>query len=303
MSLINNANPGSQINLMLIIYRVLNRAAAPMKKELLIGLCSPDTLSINDDQRKRLPGELRFWADPLHQLWTQDAEDTYSLVHSFAGGDPTPSEISAVVRQLLMGIDMTTLFDPHDDADGVAKLMTFLSCLLAAPDFSPLSGQELSKEKLAELQRKYLPTESHLSASNELSEVITYGHFLGFLEPGEKGGYIIDPTVAVFKVLKDEFEQGQDVGVRDCLTKLAEKLPILDGGNFREEVEEKMVERGFSPPSNNRLSTTMSHALYRLRIAGVIKLEELSDDPNQLIFDLPNGEKKFSRVRLLATEG
>lgn len=303
MSLINTANPGSQIELMAIVYRVLNRAAAPIKEERLIELCRPETLPIRDDQRWRFPKELEFWSDPSHQLWIKDNADAYSLVHRFAGGDPTPLEIATVVRSLLMETDIPTVFDPRHDADGVAKLMTMLSCTLAVPDFDAVDGQEVNKVNLAALQRKYLPAESHLNTSNELSEAIAYGHFLGFLEPAEKGGHVVDPTEAVARVVRDEFEPGRDVEIRDCLAALAEKLPVLDGGQFRQEVEEKMEERGFRRPPKDRLSRAMSHALYRLRIGGVIQLEELSDDPHQLRFDLPVGEKKFSRIRLLAVEG
>lgn len=303
MSLINTANPGSQIDLMSIAYRVLNRAGSPMKEERLIELCRPETLPLKDDQRWRFPKELEFWSDPAHQLWVKDHADAYSLVHPFAGGDPTPMEIADVVRSLLMETDIPTVFDPRHDADGVAKLMTILSCALAVPDFDPFGAKEINKDNLAALQRRYLPADSHLNTSNELSEAIAYGHFLGFFEPAEAGGHVADPTEATGRVLKDEFEPGQDVGIRDFLAALAQRLPVLDGGRFRQEVEEKMQERGFRQFSKDRLSRTMSHALYRLRIAGVIRLEELSDDPHQLSFELPMGEKKFSRVRLLATGG
>jgi len=303
MSLINNANPGSQIDLMSIVFRVLHRAPAPMTEEKLIALCRPETLPIKDDQRKRLPGELQFWADPAHQLWSKDETGAYSLVHPLPGDAPTPLDIASVVSPLLMGTDIATVFDPSHDADGVAQLMAMLSCVLAVPDFSAFSDQTINKENLDELQGKYLPPESRLNASNEISEAIAYGHFLGFFEPADKGGYVVDPTEAVTRVLKDAFEPGEVVGMRDCLATVAEKIPVIDGGKFREEVEAKMAERGFRPPPQDRLSRTLSHALYRLRIAGVIKLEELSDDPRQLRFDLPIGEKKFSQVKVLATEG
>lgn len=303
MSLINNANPGSQIDLMSIVYRVLLRAAAPMPEERLIALCRPETLPINDDQRKRLPGELQFWAEPAHQLWTKDDSGSYSLARRASRDASTPSDIASVVSPLLMKTDIPTVFDPKHGADGVAKLMTILACVLAVPDFSPLGHRTITKEVLDEFQGRYLPPESRLNASNEISEAIAYGHFLGFFEPAAEGGHVVDPTEAVAIALKEVLEPDADLAIRDLISGLAEKLPVLDGGRFRTEVEAKMAERGFRLPSEDRLSRTMSHALYRLRVGGFIKLEELSDDPHQLSFDLPSGDKKFSRVRLLATEG
>ena len=274
-----------------------------MSEENLIALCRPETLSINKDQHKRLPGELKFWADPAHQLWVKDNSEAYSLVRSFSGGEPTPLNIASVVNSLLMGIEMPSILDARYDVDGVAKLMTILSCALAVSDFSVFGSEEVNRDSLDDLQRKFLPAESRANASNELSEVIAYGHFLGFFEPAENGGHVVDPTEAVATALKEVLEPGVDVGIQDLLAGVAEKLPVLDNGRFRREVEEKMEERGFRRPPKDRLSRTMSHALYRLRIAGVIKLEELSDDPYQVSFDLPLGEKRFSRIRLMRAEG
>lgn len=62
MAITNNAAAGSQIRLLCMIDRVLNRRtgqAIPMVD--LIELLRPEMLPVSDGARKRLPAEVSFW--------------------------------------------------------------------------------------------------------------------------------------------------------------------------------------------------------------------------------------------------
>jgi len=301
VSFINSANPGSQIELMSIIYRVLNRSSS-VKEDRLMELCNPATLAENDNQAKKFPDELRFWSEPDHQLWEKDNSGSYSLIHRpYAGKDPGPSDIAAVVRSMVMGMKF---FSVIGNEDGFAKFIALLSCILVAPEHAELhAGQVINNNALRSLQERYLPIETHANSS-ELGFVLAYAHFFGFLVPSPtaSGDYYVDPTEVVRRVLIHELAIEQSMTIRDCVELLAQKIPVFDGGKFRIEVEETMEEKGgFQPPHKDYLSRSLSHAFYRLRSARTITLKELSDDPEQIIFDLPKpiGNQKYSQLALL----
>lgn len=298
MSLINSANPGSQIDLMCMVYRVLNRASGPITEEQLLGLCRPDTLWENEDQKIRLPRELRFWSSEEHQLWEKNSADLYELKIPIDIKTQHSREISCVVRKVLFETNMESVFDHDKKWEGVDQLIAMLSCVLALPEFSALQGRVLNKETLRDALAKFLPAESRLNDA-ELPTALEYAHFLGFIEPGEDEGYVVDPTVAIADALESVLTSGKAMGVKEFVASMAQILPVLDGGTFRLEVESAMCERNFITPPINQLSCSLSHALYRLRISGLVGIEELADDPYAMTFVLPTGEKKFSRIHLL----
>ena len=72
MAITNNAAAGSQIRLLCMIDRVLNRRtgqAIPMVD--LIELLRPEMLPVSDGARKRLPAEVSFWTK--EGLWKNES--------------------------------------------------------------------------------------------------------------------------------------------------------------------------------------------------------------------------------------
>ena len=163
MSLVNNANPGSQIDLMCIVFRILARSGGSLPADELLDLCRPETLPENDDQKKRVPGELRFWANPDHQLWTLDMDERYRLVSHPSGAALDLEGIASVVGGVLFSTKMTTVFEPEGQWDGVDQLMAMLSCVLAAPEYAMLKGPPVTKDSLRDVLAKYLPASSRLN--------------------------------------------------------------------------------------------------------------------------------------------
>lgn len=60
MAIINNASPGSQLNLLCLIYRVLNRNPNKFSLEELYGLCRPEELLWKEDHKKRFRENFNF---------------------------------------------------------------------------------------------------------------------------------------------------------------------------------------------------------------------------------------------------
>ena len=298
MSLINSANPGSQIDLMCIIFRVLRRSGGTLPANELLEFCRPETLSENDDQKKRVPGELRFWAHRDHQLWKLDSNERYRLVSYNSSDTPDPGEIASVVADVFFSTRMESVLQSERQWDGVDQLMAMLSCVLAAPELASVTVTTLTKDSLRELLAKYLPASSRLNDS-ELPVALEYAHFLGFLETSDTDGYVVDPSAVVLRALRRLLQPGDSMALDECVSEFAKKVPVLDGGSFRSQVESVMKESGFVPNPSGKLSRSLSHALYRLRLGGMIKIDEMSDDRRAVTLSLPVGERKYSRIHLL----
>lgn len=300
MSLINNAGIGSQIDAMCIIFRILERSGGVMNAGALLEFCRPEALAEKSDQAKRVPGELRFWGKEAHQLWRYDKDkDQYQLVVRAGDEIGTPADISSIVAELLFGMSMETVLDKNAKVDGVDQLLAALSCLLAAPEFSNPTRADVSKDSLRDVLAKYLPSECQLNDS-ELPVAIEYAHFLGFLEPWEAARYVVDPTAIVSTALTTVLGSKESMPLDECIYELGKAVPVLDGGWVRIEVEAAMEEAGFVSNPPGKISTSLSHALYRLRLAGMIKLEEKkSDDLHSVTLSIPSRELKYSRVMLL----
>ena len=70
--------------------------------------------------------------------------------------------------------------------------------------------------------------------------------------------------------------------MKDFVNKLAELVPVIDGGEYRREVEDKLREEEWKSPGISDISTSLSRSLLRLRSQGVIRLEKRSDSDAQL---------------------
>jgi len=99
--------------------------------------------------------------------------------------------------------------------------------------------------------------------------------YLGFAR--DATSWDIDPTEAVTDALPDIFGSAKALLVSEFLERLAEAIPILDGGKYRREVEAVLRDGAWPKPDAGSLSTSLSRALQRLDRVGMIKLEQRND--------------------------
>jgi len=127
---------------------------------------------------------------------------------------------------------------------------------------------------------------------------VSWATFLGFgrFESGKaSGGYITDPTPAVLGVAKALLLKEKDLPIREFLDRLSESVPVLDGGEYRQEVEGKLRPEKWKAPSSIDVSTSLSRALLRLSAQGVLRLEKRSDSDTQLRL-IGRGERPVQSV-------
>lgn len=101
----------------------------------------------------------------------------------------------------------------------------------------------------------------------------------------DKDVLVPDPTEVIRRVIPSVLSgPRQEIGV--VVERLSQRIPVLDGGSYRREVEARMkpeTVRG----SAEELSPSLAHALLRLRDEKFIVLEDLADAP--LKVRLPEG--------------
>ena len=113
----------------------------------------------------------------------------------------------------------------------------------------------------------------------------SWATFLGFgrSDSGKaSGGFITDPTPAIRRQAIELLPKKGDTTINDFVEGLAFSIPVLDGGEYRKEVESKLKPDKWKAPGAGELSTSLSRALLRLRASGAIRLERRSDSEVQM---------------------
>ncbi|ANI32652.1 hypothetical protein AA098_03695 [Pseudomonas sp. JY-Q] len=281
MSMVNNANPGSSLILLNLIDRVLVRKEKPVARAELVETLRPDFLPESETGAKRFESNLDFWLE--EGLWVQNSEDMI-LLPLQSGDQRLPSRVlELIIKNTVNEPDSAIL-------DGVRcePFIRAMTCLLAQRSYTFMGGDVLSTANAAEAINSHLPGRG-LNESNELSTFVSYGDFLGFLEPFGKG-YVVDPTLAIKPYLERIFEGKRVLSVRVFIERLGNYLPLLDGGRYRRLLEPYMED--WQPDASHEISAALSHALVRMESLFLLRLEKSSDDSSSMSLLLPNGVQR-----------
>ncbi len=103
----------------------------------------------------------------------------------------------------------------------------------------------------------------------------SWARYLGFAT-GEKD-FLFDPTEAVRGELSSILGAGETMAATVFLDELSTKIPVLDGGIYRKEVEANLRLDTWRKPAEGHLSMSLSIALRRLELSGAIVLETKAD--------------------------
>jgi hypothetical protein len=175
-----------------------------------------------------------------------------------------------------------------------ADLTRSLSWLLAQDvyrvKFADLEGLEL--DQLAD------PSVRLMQNDTRRNDLQFSGHFLGFVR--QPGGGDIDPTVAVRETLSDCIAPGEEMPAADFVLRLAEALPVLDGGKWRLAVESRLEPNALPKMSEGQLSTSLSRALINLMLDERLQFENRADVGRSIVFTGRDGlraDYRYSWVR------
>lgn len=298
MAIINNAAAGSQINLLCMIYRVVLRNNGKLSMEEISNLCRPENLPDTRTGGARFGNNLKFWMKESHQLWRENGELKLEL--SRISKSENPEAIATVTNEALFAPKIDDIFGVDDKHD-TEPLFRSLGCLLASGSFLFNSNQAINIPNLDKFFREALP---NLKPPNDSEKglISKYGHFLGFLTITQGGDYSVDPTRVVKSVLEEIFGNVDTMDAERFFGKLAELIPLLDGGKYRQEVENRMPGGSKDDFANHRISKSLSLSIERLRLAGILDFSSKSDDVSSYTLQLPNQEPRMSTVKYLRDE-
>lgn len=316
MSVINNMHPGSHIPSLHFIDRLVNRHFRSKKKgsELIsvsdiLTSSMPDYLFIddgkdeqgqfkrNENPERKLKETLAFWKS--EGLWEED-DDNIKAWSEFSCDENLGERISQVLFKNRLDIVNGTRIEP---------LIRGMTLFLSLDSLTFAGGSFFKSTEIENIVGKYFPTKSDadtrltINPSNETKTFANYGLLTGFLEKVTKDRFVVDPTrlirPAINKIFKNS-DSGSEMPVEEFLIQLRDMLPVIDGGEYRIIIEQliRTKVKDWKALPEHELSASLSHALYRLNLEGVIFLIPKSDAEKTVQLNLPGNKKRpVSHIR------
>ena len=113
----------------------------------------------------------------------------------------------------------------------------------------------------------------------------SWATFLGFGRPESgkaSGAFLTDPSTVVAAQVEELIPKKGEVSINDFIEGLARSVPVLDRGDYRQEVERKLKPEKWKAPASTDVSSSLSRALLRLRSQGILRLAKRSDSDAQV---------------------
>lgn len=273
MSLLNITNDGLPNVLAVLHARVLASKNAINRDELLEAVAPEGVVK---DEGKQVRQTLRRWTELGLFIET---ENMISVLDR-------PSKVSTGVLQTLAFTRRIAckyaLSDENNQefwaAEGAraADLTRTLAWMMAQDAFRTRFGdlERLESEQIENSDRRLMQN------STRKTGVGYWAEFLGF---SRQPGGDIDPTVAVRDVLPEILGPGEGMSARDFVDRIAEQLPVLDGGRWQTAVLAEVSESALAPLQSGQVSTALSRALLCLRATGELLLQNRADTGSSIV--------------------
>ncbi|MEZ9157241.1 protein DpdG [Vibrio lentus] len=312
MSIINNANPGSSVEALYAVDRIITKFSQNDKNEgkylpldTLMSLVAPYSLftgteRLENGEFKRLDAEkkvkqtMKFWGDAgLWNVTEQGVRSTFLLDNT--------RDLPKRLLKLIASKDFDLL-----KGNDIEPFLRFVIFFLCVDEVTFVGQQPLDGNKAGELVASLINSDAVENAmslnSNERPNFFAYARMMGFLEQVGKKQYFVDPTRAIKTFLPQVFENSNSLFFDDFLNKLNHCLPVFDEGKYRELVEQQMILDTTLWPAEKgvKLSASLSIAIERLTQERIITCSLASDSVVRYSLTLPNGqEKMISNIQFL----
>lgn len=270
MSILNRPSDGL-FNILIVLVRTLV-GSGPIPTDRLVSLCAPPNAVSTQERANQT---LNRWKE-LGLL--VEVDDTIRIATAYQNRltkkNLSSQTIATVAREVALADSNNANFweaENNRSADFTRAVSWMLAQDVYA--FTPASHADVESTELAQLGNS-----SVFKNDTRWSGFKSWATFLGFGYTGRSpsNAFVVDPTAAVRDTL-----QGCDLGTRravaDFLSMLADILPVLDGGMYRQLVEAKIDNTSWSPPHDKTVSMSMSRTFLRLRESGHLQLENNSD--------------------------
>jgi len=281
MAILNKSSDGIVSVLVAMVRTSVVLGEIPRHK--LLGICCP----------KSLVGESQTFGTNTLNRWQElglfhvSDDQRVTVVDEFRQelrkSNATAPAIADVARRIILAKSNNKNF--WSDTENKAADFTRAAAWMLAQDvyaFAPIAHATV--EPLCNAQA-LSPKVILLQNDTRWPGYKSWATFLGFgrSESGKaSGGFVTDPTLAIMNHVKELVPKKGDIAINDFLDGLVQSVPVLDGGEYRREVEGNLKPDKWKSPSPNELSTSLSRALLRLRAIGTIRLDNRSDSDAQV---------------------
>lgn len=274
MSLLNRPSDGMHSVLIVVSNLLAQEGAMPMQQ--IIELCAPESCGDPSQVRQTLNTWVKLG------LFGKSEDDKISFSKSISKSEKARESLPRVARRIVLS--------PENNANlwaaesiGSADFTRSVAWLLAQDVYRAELNSWSDAQSL--IQKQVNKNVTIIQNDTRWSGLKAWSQFLGFAWSGKfpGGALVIDPTEAVTDALPEIFKKRSKITADQLVAELAQKIPVLDSGDYRTEVESKMIEHGgWHPQPGGCVSTSLSRSILRLIHEGILVGENLSDAGSRL---------------------
>ena len=267
MSLLSRPSNGLLSVLVATFKLLLMRGKLP-RQELLDLVAPPPLFADQADDKKQDMAKktLNRWVQL--GLFQKSTDDEISLVGD-KKSKPTIDLLPSLARSLVLKPENNPDF-LDEEPQGAGDFTRAIAWLLAQNAWKLDSR---SWEVIESRTKQQCPEGLTILQNNTRWDGLkAWSCFLGFAWTAKapNGEMLVpDPTKAVRDTLPQIFGKSKELEARSMVDALAQAIPVLDGGTYRQkleaELEKKQGPDAWRPPPNGQLSTSLSRALLRLQ--------------------------------------
>lgn len=277
MSILNRPSDG--LLSVLIALRSGLLAYGPRPETELLELVAPPSI-VADGKPDMAQMTLRRWKQLGFFQKTQDTVVLSPKIASIAAND-TDGLRAAVLRLVLESEnnpDLQTGDGEDHDKSLASDCTRALAWVLAQDPYSfpsVYSGVEFLQSR-QEIKPRVFANDTRWQG------LVEWATFLGAGFTSSRSGLTLCPAFAVRTFLDEVFQESTELPQGEFFSRLADALPIIDGGQYRVVVEDQTA-RPWRTQLPSEISPSLSAALQALEAAGTLRLEMRSDAPMRML--------------------
>ncbi|MCB2426416.1 protein DpdG [Methylophaga pinxianii] len=289
MTILNIASDGIY-NILIVLHKVVS-IHGPIHKDKLVELCKPSDVG----DVTKIKQTIFRWTQLGLFIESKDGE------LSLKKDDKDPEQLTKKCRRILFSSSNNENFWDNEGtkaADFTRALAFILSQDIYASKFDNHADvQNLEEQLIRDTDQRILQNNTRWNG------FLHWASYLGFLSEDKRRWP--DPTVAVAEELPELFGKDVELPCNEFLSRLKERIPVLDGGEYRVSLESRLDSAKWQHSSNSKqLSTSLSRAIWRLsRPGGPIRLEARSDSISSLILQGASGREWANFSHVVASKG
>jgi len=258
-----------------VLEQLLKQGKKPASRDQIISLMQPATVSSS----KKLRAAANAIEVLAHTGLIQEADDAETaklsiepdIIKQLNGREQQTRVLTGAILQ--PGIQG----EPNQLADVLAFMLTF------PPLGMPADKAELKQSLIA---NGFPLEEFGLTGDTRWNALLYWATFSGLIWQRDEAigrGLVADPSLYLMRHIDLLLEPGEEISLKEFRQRLGAICPVLDGGDVRARVLNRMLEAGALdswPPDH--LSAALSFALRRLEESKVISLR-LTPDAREFV--------------------